>query len=75
MYLNWSSYFDDFCLIELTPLAQAADDGAGLLFESLGWVVAADKVRPFLPRFELLGVAFDLVDAFSGWFKIGNKEG
>eukprot|EP00971_Amphidinium_carterae_P142189 2816539-Amphidinium_carterae.2 len=56
MYLNWSSYFDDFCLIEFAPLAQAADDGASLLFESLGWLVATDKVRPFLPRFELLGV-------------------
>ena len=72
-----TSFYDDFCQLELQELAGSAQGTAQLVLQLLGWRIAEDpnKCLPFSKVFSMLGASFSLSRAPQGILEISNKEG
>ena len=72
-----TSFYDDFCQLELQELAGSAQGTAQLVLQLLGWRIAEDpnKCLPFSKVFSMLGASFSLARAPQGILEISNKEG
>ncbi|CAE7239837.1 unnamed protein product [Symbiodinium sp. CCMP2456] len=72
-----TSFYDDFCQLELQDLADSAQGTAQLVMQLLGWRIAEDpkKCLPFAKVFSMLGASFSLTRAPEGVLEISNKEG
>ena len=54
LYLVNTSFFDDYCQMELEGLTDSADYAALELLRLLGWEVSeGEKLRPFAPEFTM----------------------
>jgi hypothetical protein len=69
-------FFDDFCQLELSPLAGGAWKVAEAVLELLGWRISMgdDKRKPFAKSFEILGAVISLPAAGESTIEVTNKE-
>ncbi|CAE7629352.1 unnamed protein product [Symbiodinium sp. CCMP2592] len=71
-----TSFFDDFCQLEIDGLTDSADQAALALLDLLGWEVSdGDKLKPFASEFTMLGAVLSFKDAGRGLIRIRNKPG
>ena len=63
-----TSFYDDFCQLELQELADSAQGTAQLVLQLLGWRIAEDpkKCLPFAKVFSMLGASFSFTQGPSG---------
>ena len=56
LYLVNTSFFDDFCQMDVEPLVQSADCSALALLNLLGWDVSkGERLKGFSAEFSMLG--------------------
>ncbi|CAE7799781.1 unnamed protein product [Symbiodinium sp. CCMP2592] len=56
LFLVNTSFFDDFCQLEIDGLTDSADQAALALLDLLGWEVSdGEKLKPFASEFTMLG--------------------
>ena len=72
-----TSFYDDFCQLELQELAESAKATAQVVLRLLGWRIAEDpkKCMPFARVFDMLGASFSLTWTPASILEISNKEG
>ena len=72
-----TSFYDDFCQLEVQELADSAQATAQVVLRLLGWRVAEEpkKCMPFAQVFDMLGASFSLTRTPAGILEISNKEG
>ncbi|CAE7267150.1 unnamed protein product [Symbiodinium sp. CCMP2592] len=76
LFLVNTSFFDDFCQLEIDGLTDSADQAALALLDLLGWEVSdGDKLKPFASEFTMLGAVLSFKDAGRGLIRIRNKAG
>ena len=75
-FLVNTSFFDDYCQMEIEELTDSADLTALGVLDLLGWEVSdGDKLRPFATEFTMLGAVVSFVDASRGIIRVRNKPG
>ena len=75
-FLVNTSFFDDYCQLELEGLTESADETALGVLGLLGWEVSdGDKLKPFAPQFSMLGAVVSFEDAAKGLIRVRNKPG
>ena len=71
-----TSFYDDFCQLELLDLVESASDTALSLLELLGWEVAkGDKLKGFADAFNMLGARISFAEVPKGLVMVSNKPG
>eukprot|EP00435_Cladocopium_sp_Y103_P023589 s953_g5.t1 len=70
-----TSFFDDYCQLEFTPLCDSIWKTAETVLKLLGWKIAMseDKRKPFDKKFQMLGAIVDLSMSAEGAILISNK--
>ena len=70
-----TSYYDDFCQIEVSGLEASAAQAAERFMALLGWEIArGDKLKPFSPAFNILGVTVSFERSLQGVIEVSNKQ-
>ena len=70
-----TSYYDDFCQIEVSGLEESAAQAAERFLALLGWDIArGDKLKPFSPSFNILGVTVSFDRSMEGVINVSNKQ-
>ena len=67
------NYFDDYPIVELSPLADNTEGTLKAITKLLGVTVAEDKDESFSSKTDLLGVTLDLTDQGMGEARVCNK--
>ncbi|CAE7942752.1 unnamed protein product, partial [Symbiodinium necroappetens] len=76
LYLVNTSFFDDYCQLEVEALTGSADQTALDLLALLGWEVSGgDKLKPFDVQFTVLGAVVSFEEAQRGLIRVRNKPG
>ncbi|CAE7255625.1 unnamed protein product [Symbiodinium sp. CCMP2592] len=76
LFLVNTSFFDDFCQLEIDGLTDSADQAALALLDLLGWEVSdGEKLKPFASEFTMLGAVLSFKDAGRGLIRVRNKAG
>ena len=71
-----TSFYDDFCQLELLDLVESASDTALSLLELLGWEVAkGDKLKGFADAFNMLAARISFAEVPKGLVMVSNKPG
>ena len=71
----WASYYDDFPILEFSPLRDSSVAAVKVLTDLLGFRCAAEKELEFSQAADLLGIRFDLSEFRHGKVLIANKPG
>ena len=75
-FLVNTSFFDDYCQLEIEGLTESADETALGVLSLLGWEVSdGDKLKPFASQFTMLGAVVSFEDAARGLIRVRNKPG
>ena len=75
-YLVNTSFFDDYCQLEVEALTGSADKTALELLSLLGWEVSSgEKLKPFDAQFTMLGGVVSFEEAQRGLIRVRNKPG
>ncbi|CAE7860752.1 unnamed protein product, partial [Symbiodinium necroappetens] len=70
-----TSYYDDFCQIEVSGLEKSAAQAAERFMALLGWEIArGDKLKPFSSSFNILGVTVSFDRSAEGAIHVSNKQ-
>ena len=72
--IAWTSYYDDYPVIEFSFLAANTTSTLRALTSLLGFECSLDKELPFATEAEMLGVVLDLSETMKGKVVIKNKE-
>ena len=76
LFLTNTSFFDDYCQMEVAPLAESADSSALELMSLLGWQVSTgDKLKNFSSTFNMLGATISFDELPKGFVNVSNKPG
>ncbi|CAE7836634.1 unnamed protein product [Symbiodinium sp. CCMP2592] len=76
LFLVNTSFFDDFCQLEIEGLTDSADQAALEMLDLLGWEVSdGEKLKPFASEFTMLGAVLSFKDAGRGLIRVRNKAG
>ena len=71
-----TSFYDDFCQLELLDLVESASETALSLLELLGWEVAqGEKLKGFAEAFNMLGARISFSEMPRGLVTVSNKPG
>ena len=73
LLLLWSNYFDDFPLASHHLTSTSSLAAAKAMLSLFGFEYAGDKLPPFRPWCEVLGIKLDLTAAHEGEIRISNK--
>eukprot|EP00439_Symbiodinium_sp_Y106_P021285 s8488_g2.t1 len=73
LLLLWSNYFDDFPLASHHLTSTSSLAAAKAMLSLFGFEYAGDKLPPFRPWCEVLGIKLDLTAAHEGEVRISNK--
>ena len=75
-FLVNTSFFDDYCQLEVEALSGSADKTALELLSLLGWEVSSGgKLKPFDAQFTMLGAVVSFEEAQRGLIRVKNKPG
>ena len=75
LWLINTSYYDDFCQMEVAGLETSAAVAAERFLALLGWEIArGDKLKPFSPSFNILGVTISFDRSVQGVIEVSNKK-
>jgi len=69
-----ANYFDDYPIVELSPLATNCESTLKAVSKLLGFSVAFDKDLPFAQKTDILGVTVNLTDADRRHVYVCNKQ-
>ena len=76
LWLINTSYYDDFCQMEVAGLETSAASAAERFLALLGWEIArGDKLKSFSPSFNILGVTISFERSAQGVIEVSNKQG
>ena len=76
LWLINTSYYDDFCQMEVAGLETSAAAAAERFLALLGWEIArGDKLKSFSPSFNILGVTISFERSAQGVIEVSNKQG
>ncbi|CAE7026696.1 unnamed protein product [Symbiodinium sp. CCMP2592] len=72
-----TSFYDDYCQLEVDELAGSAQATAQIVLQLVGWRIAEDpkKCLPFSQVFAMLGASFSWHRSPEGILEVANKEG
>lgn len=75
LWLINTSYYDDFCQMEIAGLETSAADSAERFLALLGWEIArGDKLKPFSSSFNILGVTISFDRSVQGVIEVWNEK-